>query len=148
MARQVGIFRSNRWLVRHVNLRESRGQLVYIIGANGAGKTTIARAMLGLIEITEGRIERQADLRFGYVPQRLRISPTLPLTMRRLLSKLTRRLEFDKSAIGALWICHQRFVVPNILHFAFLEKDDRVGQSNRRQSMGDNDDKTTLRGLS
>lgn len=52
MARGVGILRSNRWLVRRVNLRESRAQLDYIIGENGAGKTTTAKELLGLIEIT------------------------------------------------------------------------------------------------
>ena len=89
-ARDVGIYRSNRWLVRHVDLKVFRRQLVYIIGANGSGKSTTAKALLGLIAIDEGEIVRSPDLIVGYVPQRLQINPTLPLTMRRLL-RLTQR---------------------------------------------------------
>lgn len=89
-ARDMGVFRSNRWLVRHVDVRVASGQLVFIIGANGAGKTTTAKALLGLITIDEGEIQRSVDLRVGYVPQRLQINPTLPLTIRRLL-RLTKR---------------------------------------------------------
>ena len=94
-ARDVGIYRDNRWLVRHVDLKVSSGQLVYIIGANGAGKTTTAKALLGLLEVNEGTIERKSDLKIGYVPQRLQINPTLPLTMRRLLT-LTARYDNDQ----------------------------------------------------
>ena len=45
-----------------------RGQLVYVIGGNGAGKSTCAKAVLGLLEIDEGSIERAPALAVGYVP--------------------------------------------------------------------------------
>ncbi len=61
-----------------------------MIGANGAGKTTCVKAMLGLIELTEGTVRRASSLRVGYVPQRLTLGHTLPLTMRRLMT-LTER---------------------------------------------------------
>jgi zinc transport system ATP-binding protein len=103
-ARDVGIYRANRWLVRHVDVKVLRGQLVYIIGANGAGKSTTAKALLGLISITEGEITRSTNVKVSYVPQRLQINPTLPLTMRRLL-RLTKRYpqaEIDRAlfAVG------------------------------------------------
>ena len=82
--------RGERWLIRHVDLRVPRGELVYLIGANGAGKSTCAKAILGLIDIDEGAIERAPGLAVGYVPQRLTVSHTLPLTLRRLM-KLTGR---------------------------------------------------------
>ena len=65
------------------------GEIVSLIGPNGAGKTTIARAILGIVPAS-GTIERRAGLSIGYVPQRLHIEPTLPLTVRRIL-RLTRR---------------------------------------------------------
>lgn len=94
-ANDIGIRRAHRWLIRHVDVSVSRGQLVYIIGANGAGKSTSAKAILGLIDIDEGTIDRKSDLSVGYVPQRLHINPTLPLTMRRLL-RLTGRFKQDQ----------------------------------------------------
>ena len=88
--RDVGVRRGERWLIRHVDLPVPGGELVYLIGANGAGKSTCAKAILGLIDIDEGTIERAAGLAVGYVPQRLAVSDTLPLTLRRLM-KLTGR---------------------------------------------------------
>ena len=82
--------RGERWLIRHVDLSVPRGELIYLIGANGAGKSTCAKAILGLIDIDEGTIERAPGLAVGYVPQRLAVSHTLPLTVRRLM-KLTGR---------------------------------------------------------
>ena len=88
--RDIGVRRGERWLIRHVDLQVPRGELVYLIGANGAGKSTCAKAILGLIEIDEGSIERAPGLAVGYVPQRLAVSHTLPLSLRRLM-KLTGR---------------------------------------------------------
>ena len=85
-ARDVGVHRGERWLVRHVELEVRRGALVYLIGANGAGKSTFAKALLGLVEIDEGTVERAPSIEMGYVPQRLPLSPTLPLTLRRLVT--------------------------------------------------------------
>ena len=89
-ARDLGVRRAERWIVRHVDLKVARGELVFLIGANGAGKSTCAKAALGLIDIDEGTVERASDLEVGYVPQRLAVSPTLPLSVRRLM-KLTGR---------------------------------------------------------
>lgn len=89
-ARDLGVRRAGRWIVRHVDLEVSRGELVFLIGANGAGKSTCVKAALGLIDIDEGTVERAPGLEIGYVPQRLAVSPTLPLSVRRLM-KLTDR---------------------------------------------------------
>ena len=89
-ARDLGVRRAGRWIVRHVDLKVERGELVFVIGANGAGKSTCVKAALGLIDIDEGTVERAPALEIGYVPQRLAVSPTLPLSVRRLM-KLTGR---------------------------------------------------------
>ena len=89
-AHDIGVRRGERWLIRHVDLQVPRGELVYLIGANGAGKSTCARAILGLIDVDEGTVARAPGLAVGYVPQRLAVSHTLPLSLRRLM-KLTGR---------------------------------------------------------
>ena len=89
-AHDIGVRRADRWLIRHVDLHVPRGELVYLIGANGAGKSTCAKSVLGLLEIDEGTIERAPGLTVGYVPQRIAVSHTLPLSLRRLM-KLTGR---------------------------------------------------------
>ena len=85
-ALDIGVLRNERWIFRHIDLKVERGELVFLIGANGAGKSTCAKAVLGLIEIDEGRIQRSPSLTIGYVPQRLAVSPTLPLRLRRLIT--------------------------------------------------------------
>ena len=73
-ARDIGVRRGERWIIRHVDLKVIGGELVYLIGANGAGKSTCAKAVLGLIETDEGTVERGPSLEVGYVPQRLAVS--------------------------------------------------------------------------
>ena len=102
-ARDIGVRLGERWIIRHVDLKVAPGELVYIIGANGAGKSTCVKAVLGLIDITEGRVARAPSLEVGYVPQRLQVTPTLPMTLRRLMT-LTGRFPADRidSALAAV----------------------------------------------
>ncbi len=61
-----------------VSLRVAPGEIVGLLGANGAGKTTVIRLLLGLLRATEGSVRlfgevpsRQTRRRLGYVPQSL-----------------------------------------------------------------------------
>ncbi len=94
-ARDIGVRRGERWIIRHVDLKVTRGELVYLIGANGAGKSTCVKAVLGLLDVDEGHVARAPALEVGYVPQRLLVTPTLPLTLRRLMT-LTGRFAADR----------------------------------------------------
>ena len=75
-----------RVILSDVTLRVSSGEIVTIVGPNGSGKTTLLRAMIGSENPTSGRVIRDADLRVGYVPQRVAINSTLPMTVRRFLN--------------------------------------------------------------
>jgi zinc transport system ATP-binding protein len=82
----VGIRRGGRWLVRGVDFSVSRGEIVTLIGPNGSGKSTSAKAAIGILKPDEGRVKRIAGLKVGYVPQKLAIDWTLPLSVRRLMT--------------------------------------------------------------
>jgi zinc transport system ATP-binding protein len=77
--------------------------VVSLIGPNGAGKTTLIRVLLRLLKPSAGRIWRRPDLVIGYVPQRVRLDPILPLTVRRFLTLGLRNLELSPvlAAVGA-----------------------------------------------
>lgn len=74
-----------RPVLERVSMAVEPGEIVTLIGPNGSGKTTLVRTILGLQAPQVGRIRRRAGLKVGYVPQRLTIDPTLPLTVRRFL---------------------------------------------------------------
>ena len=84
----------------HVSLGLKAGEIVTILGPNGSGKSTLLRALLGILPLSGGSLSRAPGLRLGYVPQRLAIDPSLPLTVRRFLS-LPRRVT-DAQAGAAL----------------------------------------------
>ncbi len=69
----------------HVDLTLARGEIVTIVGPNGSGKTTLLRAVLGAVAPSSGKISKARGLKIGYVPQKLAIDRTLPMTVRRFL---------------------------------------------------------------
>ena len=69
----------------NVNFAINSGEIVTIVGPNGSGKSTLLRTIIGALSQTSGTIHRRNGLRFGYVPQRLYIDPTLPITVNRFL---------------------------------------------------------------
>ncbi|NQW16683.1 MAG: ABC-F family ATP-binding cassette domain-containing protein, partial [Chloroflexi bacterium] len=56
-------------VLRGVNFGINEGERLGLIGANGAGKTTILRILLGREKPQEGTISIAAGTRIGYVPQ-------------------------------------------------------------------------------
>jgi ATP-binding cassette, subfamily B, bacterial len=54
--RYPGQAKSDRWVLRNVDLFIPRGQSVALVGQNGAGKTTFVKLLTRLYEPTEGRI--------------------------------------------------------------------------------------------
>lgn len=81
----AGVNRAGRWLVRGVSLSIRKGEILTLIGPNGSGKSTTARMALGVLNPDEGRAMRQPGLKVGYVPQKVSIDWTLPLTVERFM---------------------------------------------------------------
>jgi ABC-type dipeptide/oligopeptide/nickel transport system ATPase subunit len=53
--------RSKRHVIRSVGLQVGAGEIVGLIGESGSGKSTIARAALGLVAVSAGRIHIGAE---------------------------------------------------------------------------------------
>lgn len=87
-------------VLHDINLQISAGEIVTILGPNGSGKSTLLRALMGIVPVAEGRIARKPGLKLGYVPQKLLIDRTMPITVRRFLS-LPERVD-DAVAAAAL----------------------------------------------
>jgi len=79
--------RYNGQTVLHdVDFSIARGEIVTIVGPNGSGKSSLLRALIGALKPASGEVIRQAGLKIGYVPQKLQIDATLPLTVHRFLN--------------------------------------------------------------
>ena len=80
-------------MLRDVHLTVHCGETVAVLGANGCGKTTLARGLLGLATVLGGSVEvlgaPVARLgrrgRIGYVPQRHTVTGAVPATVREVV---------------------------------------------------------------
>ena len=70
-------------VLHDVEMHVEPGEIITIVGPNGSGKTTLLRAIIGAIKPSAGWVKKNPGLRIGYVPQRLHIDATLPITVRR-----------------------------------------------------------------
>ncbi|WP_020679512.1 zinc ABC transporter ATP-binding protein ZnuC [Marinobacterium rhizophilum] len=98
-------------VLQNISLELHRNCITTLIGPNGAGKTTLVRVVLGLIKPSSGSVWREPDLRIGYMPQKLHIDQTFPLTVERFLQTARSRdnasLEKALADVGALKLLKQ-----------------------------------------
>lgn len=95
-------------VLHDVDFSVEPGEIVTVVGPNGSGKSTLLRAIIGAVHPSAGTITERQGLRIGYVPQRLHIDPTLPMTVRRFLG-LPRRVHnaeaqaaLEEAGVGGL----------------------------------------------
>lgn len=87
-------------VISNVSLALQPAEIVTVLGPNGSGKSSLLRALLGILPAHSGRVTRAPGLRLGYVPQKLAIDRSMPMTVRRFLS-LPNRVT-DVAATAAL----------------------------------------------
>ena len=85
-ARAIGVTLGGKPVLENVSAEVHAGEVISLIGPNGSGKTTLVRVLLGLVTPDRGTVVRRPGLRIGYVPQRLVLDPTLPITTGRFLA--------------------------------------------------------------
>lgn len=94
-AENLSIRLDGRTVLHNVTVSVAPREIVTIVGPNGSGKSTFLRALIGALPAASGRVVRTPGLRVGYVPQKLAIDASLPMTVERFLC-LPRRLPRDK----------------------------------------------------
>ena len=75
------------WALDDVSFQVKRGEVVGVIGRNGAGKSTFLKAIMDLVPRASGRIEifgqsyKRSRHRVGYVPQRESVDWDFPVSV-------------------------------------------------------------------
>ena len=94
----ISVVRQGRTILDHVDLELHKNEITTLIGPNGSGKTTLIRLILGLIKPSSGELRWRDKPSVGYMPQKLHIEPTLPLTVERflLMARGSKRGEIDR----------------------------------------------------
>src|SRR5262249_42416343 len=83
-----------RPVLRGVDLTVHRGEVVALLGANGSGKSTAIRAIIGQVAVSKGEIELFETprrgfrdwARVGYVPQRTTAASGVPATVTEIVA--------------------------------------------------------------
>jgi zinc transport system ATP-binding protein len=74
-----------RDILKDADITVHEGEVVTLIGPNGAAQSTLIRILLGLLAPDSGEVCRSPGLSIGYLPQRFEVDPALPLTVNRFL---------------------------------------------------------------
>ncbi|SIN94038.1 zinc ABC transporter ATP-binding protein ZnuC [Salinivibrio sp. ES.052] len=86
----VTVTYNGRNVLDKVSMQLKRGQITTLIGPNGAGKSTLVKALIGLVKPALGTVRVAKGVKVGYVPQKLQLNQTLPLTVDRFIRLGTR----------------------------------------------------------
>ena len=73
-------------VLQDIDLKIEPGEIVTLVGPNGAGKSTLLRCIIGAVKNCSGYINPKSRIRIGYVPQKLFLDYTLPISVKRFLN--------------------------------------------------------------
>lgn len=79
---KISVSYDSKTVLENVSMKVKDGDFIGIIGPNGGGKTTLLKAVLGLVKISSGQIEYKEDIRIGYLPQQSHIDTMFPISVK------------------------------------------------------------------
>ncbi|GAA0552845.1 zinc transport system ATP-binding protein [Rhizomicrobium palustre] len=96
-ARNLRLTAGRLVILEDVSLVLHAGEIVTLIGPNGSGKTSLLKALLGLMRVSSGEVIRKPGLSIGYVPQQFAPDLSLPITVNRFLDLFADRAAREKA---------------------------------------------------
>jgi len=142
-AKDVGVSLSGRRVLLGVSLTVRTGEIVAVIGANGAGKSTFLKVMAGLLRPVEGTVKlgerplsaldaRALGREIAYLPQDRTVH--WPLSVRRLvgLGRLPHRARVAGPSAADLEAIEKAMAAMDVLAFANRPVDELSGGERAR----------------
>lgn len=91
-------FNANGKKILHgINLDLEKGKITTLIGPNGGGKTSIARILLGILKPSSGQVTRKNKVKIGYMPQKITVDKTIPMTAKNFIKTSINQVKFDQN---------------------------------------------------
>ncbi|MFA9489118.1 MULTISPECIES: zinc ABC transporter ATP-binding protein ZnuC [unclassified Mannheimia] len=84
--KDIEVIFNNQKALQEINLSIYPNSITTIVGPNGGGKSTLLKVLLKLIKPTKGKVVHQEGLKIGYVPQKMHIEPSIPMTVSNFLA--------------------------------------------------------------
>lgn len=84
--RDIHVSFGRQTILQQINLNIYPNTITTIVGPNGGGKSTLLKVLLKLQPATQGTVQHQKGLNIGYVPQKLHLDPSIPISVRKFLS--------------------------------------------------------------
>jgi len=84
-------------ILSDISLELQKGKITTLIGPNGGGKTSIARILLGILKPSSGEVIKNSNLKIGYMPQKIEIDKTIPMTAKDFIQLSTNKIKFDET---------------------------------------------------
>jgi len=84
--KNINVVFEQKTALRDINLSIYPNSIITIVGPNGGGKSTLLKTLLKLQTPTSGEVIYSANVRIGYVPQKIHLDHSLPMTVERFLA--------------------------------------------------------------
>ena len=84
--KNINVVFEQKTALRDINLSIYPNSIITIVGPNGGGKSTLLKTLLKLQTPTSGEVIYSTNVRIGYVPQKIHLDHSLPMTVERFLA--------------------------------------------------------------
>lgn len=91
----IGLKINGRQIINNISLHLNKGEITTLIGPNGGGKTSIVRILLGVLQATSGYVKKDTNIKIGYMPQKIVVDKTIPMTAKSFLKLSRQTIMFD-----------------------------------------------------
>lgn len=93
----VSLVLNGQKILSDINLQLAKGKITTLIGPNGGGKTSMARILLGILKPSLGKVVIDSKIKIGYMPQKIVIDKTIPLTGKDFIKLSKQEIKFDET---------------------------------------------------
>ncbi|OOF50552.1 zinc ABC transporter ATP-binding protein ZnuC [Rodentibacter genomosp. 1] len=107
--KNINVVFEQKTALKNINLRIFPNAIITLVGPNGGGKSTLLKTLLKLQPPTSGEVIYGKNVCIGYVPQKIHLDHSLPLTVERFLAlKKGVKTHEISTALEQLSITHLR----------------------------------------